>query len=127
MLHSSVELFTAAVVAGVNLSDHQQLFQQLTEEVKARMTPHLAVLRARVCNSGTKVVHSFRTRRNEVHAAQSFVVAVLVVVTAASTVAVVTYRYKSNYEIYNNSTYDVRGPGTVAMIAMFYNYGILLV
>ena len=47
-----LHLFTAALMAGVSLADHQALFSPLVEALKSSATPHLATLRSRSCNSG---------------------------------------------------------------------------
>ena len=48
------ELFTAVLLSGVNIQDHQLLLEQLLVEIREKSSPYVVVLRARECNSGNQ-------------------------------------------------------------------------
>ncbi len=91
--HPRQSLCTAAVMAGVSLADHQLLFHSLMESLKT-CTPHVATLRARVCNPGRE------------DGGPGLLVMCIDVLC----------RDKSNYEIYHHSTYHVGRPSRFKLI-----------
>lgn len=47
-----LEVSSGVLISGVNMSDHDTLFEELHAKLLATITPHVVLLKARRCNSG---------------------------------------------------------------------------
>eukprot|EP00048_Salpingoeca_helianthica_P013352 m.199846 g.199846 ORF g.199846 m.199846 type:complete len:916 (+) comp15494_c0_seq1:3287-6034(+) len=55
-LNDQGEVPAATLLTGVNLPDHEQMFELLAEHLRANLTPHVVSLRARECSSLKAIV-----------------------------------------------------------------------
>ena len=78
LLPPRLEVSSAVLVAGVNMPDHDVLFERLRSKIHAEASPYLVSLRAKDCNSGSYILtkqHSvsvlFSCIRNEGYNAEN--------------------------------------------------------